>query len=81
MLYLFVLIASVAEKKQSIMDLIWDKKLKMSNYDRTSSLKDNKTPIHIQTLLGNNNTGPQTKRELNLLSNRLEKLFPNSGKN
>jgi hypothetical protein len=74
------LIASVAEKKEGIMDLICDKKFKLNSNDRTNTFSNYKVS-EAQTLLGKNNTGPQTKREINLLCSRLDKLFPDSTKN
>ena len=53
------------------MDLLWDKKLKLNNYNRAiSNGGDN------YSMIGKSNETPGTKREINLLANRLNKLFP-----
>lgn len=75
---MFKFIASVAAKKQGIMDMIWDKKLKMNNYDRTNTMINKGYEKH--TLLGKPTGAPQTRREIDLLCGRLEKIFP-VGKN
>lgn len=65
-------IASISSKKENIMDLLWDRKMKMSN-----QVKD--FPVKFSagsSLLNKANELPGTKREINLLSSRLNKLFP-----
>lgn len=54
------------------MDLLWDKKLKMNNDIKGFSNKFSGG----SSLLNKANELPGTKREINLLSNRLNKLFP-----
>lgn len=55
------------------MDLIWDKKLKLNNHDRTISINNGQEKISLLSKLGDPSN---TKREINLLSTRLNKLFP-----
>ncbi len=53
------------------MDLLWDKKMKMNN-----EIKSYPSKLTSGTsLLNKANELPGTKREINLLSNRLNKLF------
>ena len=66
-------LATIASKKDSIMDLIWDKKLKLNNHDRTISVNNGQEKI---SLLPKSGDASNTKREINLLSTRLNKLFP-----
>lgn len=58
------------------MDLLWDKKMKMNN-----EIKNYPSKLTSGTsLLNKANELPGTKREINLLSNRLNKLFPFASK-
>ena len=56
------------------MNLLWDKKMKMSQQIKISNTCI--TP-HI-SILNKDNHVPQTKREIQLLSGRLNKLFPSA---
>ena len=64
--------ASLNHKKENIMNLLWDKKMKMSQ-----QIKISNTCItnHI-SILNKDKQVPQTRREISLLSGRLNKLFP-----
>jgi hypothetical protein len=61
------------------MDLIWEKKMVLNNHNRAKMVTatSSYTPGANQpTLLGKHQDGLGIKRELNLLNNRLNKLFP-----
>lgn len=63
--------ASLNSKKENIIDMLWDNKMKMNN-----QIKPYQTKFGGNSLLNKANELPGTKREINLLSNRLNKLFP-----
>lgn len=65
----------MAAKKEGIMNILWDKKLKMNNYSRIE-----KNTIQSSSLLGKSEQNQGTQREINLLSTRLNKLFPTGKK-
>jgi len=69
-------IESIASKKDSILDLIWDKKLKLNSHKRTNLLTStNNQRANQPSLLGKSQEGFGIKREINLLTNRLDKIF------
>lgn len=72
---------SIASKKDSILDLIWDKKLKLNSHKRTNFITSTNSGANQPSLLGKTQEGFGIKREINLLTNRLDKIFSaNPGK-